>query len=290
MFDKFLHTLYYLTVIWKQRLLYRTKGGDFITLLNSAENVLNILFVWTTQKRSELGLTEISRFTGINKTTVYKILLSLKERGMVSINPESKKYKLDVGILELSNHLLKNLDLYPIAHPLISDLAARTQTTVTLAICKENYLVFIDRVDGSENARFYCDIGKTVYYNTGAAAKAAFAFLTPERQRQIMSCVPAYQFTQISKSWDQLQNEVSSIRKQGYAVSDEEVDLGVYAIGAPIFDHQGKVIAGMAMATLKFVMTPEREQSMVSYLLEFSRLISQKLGCPQTQNFAQLQE
>lgn len=105
-----------------------------------------------------------------------------------------------------------------------------------------------------------------------------------------MSCVPAYQFTQISKSWDQLQNEVSSIRKQGYAVSDEEVDFGVYAIGAPIFDHQGKVIAGMAMATLKFVMTPKREQSMVSYLFEFSRLISQQLGCPQAQIFAQLQE
>ncbi|MFA7364455.1 MAG: helix-turn-helix domain-containing protein, partial [Aminobacteriaceae bacterium] len=79
-----------------------------LELLHSAENVLNVLFVWIDTQRTELGLTEISRATGINKSTVYKILLSLRERHLVAFNNETKKYSLDSRVLELGAFFLKN--------------------------------------------------------------------------------------------------------------------------------------------------------------------------------------
>ena len=136
--------------------------------LNSAENVLNILFVWSKTGKKDLGLTEISRITGINKSTVYKILISLQNHHLVSLDQDTKKYRIDYGVLELSSIFLKQSDLKTIAHPWIERLASESGKTITLALRKQEHLVFIDRVDGCENVRFYCDIGKVAYYNSGA--------------------------------------------------------------------------------------------------------------------------
>lgn len=248
-----------------------------IELLNSAENVLDILFVWTSAQKKEMGLTEISRETGINKSTVYKILQSLKKRNLIAMNQSTKKYSLDHGVLELSGMFLKQLDTKDAAHPLIEKLAAESGKTVTFALRKEKHLVFIDRVDGAENVRFYCDIGKVAPYNSGAAAKAVYANLSFS-ERQTLAQQPPAVFTEKTKNWDALEREVPDIQKRGYSISDEEVDEGVYAVGAPIFDHTGKVIAGMAMATLKFNIAAGEADEMARMLCDCAAKISYKLG------------
>lgn len=245
--------------------------------LNSAENVLNILFVWSKTGMRDLGLTEISRLTGINKSTVYKILISLQRRHLVFLDPTTKKYRIDYGILELSSIFLKQTDLRTVAHPYIEQLAVQSGKTITLALRKESHLVFIDRVDGCENVRFFCDIGKVVYYNSGAAAKAVFAHLSDHEQQNVIT-QPHHQCTDHTMSWDQLMCEVPQIRQNGYAISDEEVDIGVFAIGAPIFDAQGKVVAGIAMATIKLALSQEQIENMVQQTLETAHSISSKLG------------
>lgn len=247
-------------------------------LLNSAENVLNILFVWLHNERHELGLTEIQRLTGINKSTVYKILLSLRARNLVSINPTNKKYSLDVGILKLHAFFLKNLDLRSIAHPYLEELAHASGKTVTMALRKEDHLVFIDRVDGTENVRFYCDIGKVAYYNSGAAAKAVFAYLPEDQIHVIVEEGREHRFTERSKSWAELLEEAPVIRARGYSISDEEVDRGVIAVGAPLFDSDGEVCAGIAMSTLKSTLSEEELQRMIGLLIKCSTNISERLG------------
>ena len=245
--------------------------------LNSAENVLKILFVWSENQSWELGLTEISRLTGINKSTVYKILLTLRDRNLISLNPENKKYHLDVGILELSNIFLKNLSLRDIAHPLLKELAQESGKTVTFALRKEEYLVFIDRVDGAENVRFYCDVGKVIYYNDGAAAKAVFAHL-PEQQIRVVTKTEEKRFTENTRTWKELLKEADTIRTLGYSVSDEEVDRGVIAVGAPVFDQHGSVIAGVAVATLKQGLPKKEFKRMASLVMKYAKQISIKLG------------
>lgn len=245
--------------------------------LNSAENVLNILFVWSKSQLREIGLTEISRITGINKSTAYKILISLQNHKLVSLNPITKKYSIDYGVMELSSLFLKQLDLRTVAHPWIERLANESGRTITLALRKNEHLVFIDRVDGCENVRFYCDIGKVTSYNGGAAAKAVFANLTAEEQQAIIA-QPVQTYTNQTKAWDQLLLDVPAIKQNGYSISDEEVDAGVFAIGAPIFDSRGKVIAGIAMATLKINLCSQEIENMISQTVKTAQTISFKLG------------
>lgn len=250
-----------------------------ISPLNSAENVLNILFTWSKVGKRDLGLTEISRITGINKSTVYKILISLQQRNLVYLDPVTKKYRIDYGVLELSNIFIRQTDLHTVAHPCIEQLAAKSGKTITLALRKPNHLVFIDRVDGCQNVRFYCEIGKVVYYNSGAAAKAVFAHLPQQEQQDILT-QPNHQFTERTRTWSQLMQEVPQIKQNGYSVSDEEVDIGVFAIGAPIFDAQSQVVAGIAMAAIKSTLSTAQIEEMVQQTLETSRLISVRLGYP----------
>ncbi len=248
-------------------------------LLNSAENVLDVLFVWSSEKAYELGLNEISRITGINKSTVYKILQSLKLRDLVEQNPENKKYKLGVGMIQLGNLVLKNLELREVAHPLLKQLAHMCQNTVTLGIRNDDHLVFIDRVDGRDNVRFYCEIGKRVPFYGGAAAKALFAHLEDtEIEKIIKKDMEGKRFTENTLGKKELLKEIKTIRKDGFAISDEEVDIGVLAIGVPIFNHEGKAIAGMAVAGLKQTFTPEVLQINKKLIIEYSNIISMKMG------------
>lgn len=248
-------------------------------LLHSAENVLNVLFAWVDNQRNELGLTEISRATGINKSTVYKILLSLRERHLVDLNPDTKKYSLDSRVLELGAFFLKNLNLKDVAHPFLQNLAQQSGKTVTFALRKETHLVFIDRVDGSENVRFYCDIGKVIPYNSGAAAKAVFTYL-PEEQIKTITKNTEQLFTEKTKNWNQMLQEAQIIRERGYSMSDEEVDKGVLAIGAPIFDNSGQVVAGLALAGLKFTISGKELCRMINLSVDCARSISLKMGAP----------
>ena len=248
-------------------------------LLHSAENVLNVLFVWIDTQRTQLGLTEISRATSINKSTVYKILLSLREHHLVDFNNDTKKYSLDSRVLELGAFFLKNLNLKDAAHPFLQKLALESGKTVTFALRKETHLVFIDRVDGSESVRFYCDIGKVIPYNSGGAAKAVFAYL-PEPQVKTITAGTEERFTAKTKTWNQMLREAHIIRERGYSLSDEEVDNGVLAIGAPVFDSTGQVVAGLALAGLKFTINEKELSRMISLSVECARSISLKLGAP----------
>lgn len=254
-------------------------------LLNSAENVLDVLFVWHSEKAYELGLNEISRITGINKSTVYKILQSLKLRNLVEQNPENKKYKLGVGTIQLGNFVLKNLELREVAHPLLKQLAHMCQNTVTLGIRNDDHLVFIDRVDGRDNVRFFCEVGKRVPYYGGAAAKALFAHLEDSEIEKILDKdIENKKFTENTLGKNEFLKEIETIRKKGFAISDEEVDIGVLAIGVPIFNHEKKAIAGMALAGLKQTFTPESLQINKRLILEYSNIISMKMGFDGTKN------
>lgn len=251
--------------------------GNPLEPLHSAENVLRVLCVWHESGQKNLGLTEISRITGINKSTVYRILLSLQKYHMVELDAVTKKYSIGYGVLTLGTAFIRQSDLRIVAHPLIEELAAQSGKTITLALRKEEHLVFVDRVDGCDNVRFYCDIGKIAYFNSGAAAKAVFANLREEEQQQICR-QDAKLHTVYTKSWGEVMKQVPEIRANGYSISDEEVDPGVFAVGAPIFNHQGDVIAGMAMAALKIHLTEEKINQMIRQTVACSKAISARMG------------
>lgn len=247
-----------------------------MNFLKSTENVLDIMYIF--QNEPELGLNEISRLTNINKSTVYKILQSLKNRGLMEQNIANSKYSLGVGFLQLGGLVLKDLNLREVARPYMKQLAQACANTVTLGVKSGNNLTFIERIDGRDNVRFFCDVGKITDFNGGAAAKALLANLPNNEIVEIISTIEVNKYTNKTKGKEALHEELEEIREKGYSISDEEVDKGVLAIGAPIFGYKNKVIAGMAIAGIKQTFNNDIFHLNKELLLTYSSIISKKMG------------
>lgn len=226
----------------------------------------------------ELGLNEISRMADMNKSTVYKILTTLEKRNIVAQNPESKKYYLGYGLLELANKVLKETNLYDVSHPVLKNLARVTGKAITIGVKYDDHLVFIDRVDGKESVRFYCEVGKRMPFYEGAAAKALFAHLSTEELQALANQFDDPEDSERSKKIKRFFSQIDSIRELGYSTSDEEVDQGVLAFGAPIFDFKGNVIAGVALASIKESITVEHRELLIRELIKHSNEISFSMG------------
>lgn len=239
-------------------------------MLKSAENVMNILFAFQESSSEELGLNELSRLTGINKGTVHKIIPTLMSRELLIQNESTKKYRLGFGLIKLANRVSRQLDLFEIAHSLIRELSARTGRTVTLGVRNRDQFVFIDRTNGNESVRFHCEVGKTLPFYKGAAAKACFAHAEPETIHDLLSDHPHLPKTKLKA----LSTEFKKIRSCGYSLSNEEVDLGVLAIGVPIFNMHGDVIGGMAIAGIKEGFTDQELNTLPELLLLYSKKLS----------------
>ncbi|MGI5949558.1 IclR family transcriptional regulator [Peptoniphilus sp.] len=237
--------------------------------LRSTDNVVKILFLLR-DSEEPLGLTDISNMTEINKSTVYNILSTLMFYNLISKDEITKKYSLGVGVLGLSTKVLNRLDIRSIARPFMNELATKTHSTVTLGIANNNKFIFIERIDGVENVRFFCDIGKSVNFFEGAASKAYYAFAEPDLQKNTID--------KVKIKHPNFDEEVEEIIKNGYSTSNEEVDKGVKAFGAPIFNHENKVVAGIAIANISSLLDKKLEAINISYLLDISKKISENLG------------
>ena len=235
--------------------------------LNSAENVIKILFTLR-DENEPLGLTEITNKTKISKSTVYNILNTLIYYNLIKKDEMSKKYSLGVSLLSLSASVIGSLDIRNIAKPYMQSLAKETKSTVTLGIRNGNQFTFIERIDGVRNVRFFCDIGKDVKLFKGAASKAYFANLNEIDQMEV------YKEDELEK----YKEEIEEIRNRGYSISNEEVDKGVIAYGAPIFNHDNEVTGAIAIANIVGVLSEDKLRDNIEELLKTAEQISNDLG------------
>ena len=235
--------------------------------LNSTENVVKILFLLRDENKA-MGLTEITKKTTISKSTVYNILNTLIHYNLIKKDEDSKKYCLGISILSLSSVVIDSLDIRNISKPYMQLLAKKTKSTVTLGIRNDDKFTFIERIDGVRNVRFFCDIGKDVKLFKGAASKAYFANLPYEKQLKV------YGVDELDKYID----EIQEIRKIGYSTSNEEVDKGVIAFGAPIFDYKNEVVSALAIANIVGVLSEDKLKSNIEELIDTAKQISKDLG------------
>lgn len=196
-------------------------------------------------------------------------------------NEMTKKYRLGIGLIYLTEKVYSDLNIYEISHPLISNLAKETDKTVTLGIKQKDRLVFIDCVSGNESSNFYCKVGvgESLPFYKGAAPKACFAHLQDRELETLIQNVDCE-----SRELEIFKKQLNEIRKNGYSVSDGEVDIGVLAIGAPIFNYEQKVIGGIAVAGIKEAFSEGDLVNFSKKILKYSKNISHQLGSTNLQN------
>jgi IclR family KDG regulon transcriptional repressor len=227
----------------------------------------------------ELGVTEISEKLKLTKSTVHGLIKTLEYRRYLEQNPINQKYKLGIRLFELGNLVASNMNISKLAISNIHELADELKETVHLVVLEGNHVIYVEKVEGQSALRMYSQLGKRAPIYCTGVGKAVLAYLESERIEQIVSSTELTAFTPHTLVTVQaIKNDLEKIRQRGYAMDDEEIELGLRCVAAPIFNHEGKVFAAVSCAGPKSRISDEN-LDIIARKVKYAALeISKKMG------------
>jgi len=187
---------------------------------------------------AELGTNEIARRTGINASSISRLLSTLTATGLVQHLPSTGRYRLGVRILQLASAARENLDLRAVARPLLEELAELSGETVTLSLPGEHDVLTVDFVQSTRSVRSVAEIGRNSIAHATAAGKVFLASGGHLPEGDLAA------FTDASITDRRvLAAAVDQIADQGYAVAVRERDNDLSAVAVPVLDRERQLIA-----------------------------------------------
>ncbi|NLE99666.1 MAG: IclR family transcriptional regulator [Anaerolineales bacterium] len=246
--------------------------------MKSVLKALDILEAFSDEEYT-LGVTDLSRRLGINKATVHNLLTTLKSRGYIEENPETRRYNLGVKALELSRVVRANIEIRDQAIPLLRELAKYSSEAIYLAILYDRHSVYIHAIEASGRPISHSAIGERVPLHCTAVGKAKMAFLPETEIDEVARVVGLARFTPNTiVDLAQLKVELERTRERGYAIDNEEHEVAIRCIAAPIFSETGDVVAACSVSGPSGRMTDERFRELAPEVRRIADAISRRLG------------
>jgi IclR family acetate operon transcriptional repressor len=208
-----------------------------------------ILLRYITDNEDGLSIREASRNFGYNPATVQKIVNAFKAQGYVVQDEITDRYHLGPEAVQLGLTALSRLDVRRAARPYLEELSRDSGETVFLAIARGNCVVYVDKVVSDQPIRMDAPVGADRPYNCTAVGKVLLAGMTSEEIEGLYDDGAFEKRTQNSiLDADEMHIEVEKVREQGWARDREEFDYGASCVAAPIYDHEGQVVAALTVS------------------------------------------
>jgi DNA-binding IclR family transcriptional regulator len=199
-------------------------------------------------RRGWSGVTEVSRELNIHKSTAYRLLTTLRDRGLVEQDAASEKYRLGFGLVLLARTVSADLDILRCARPVCERLSELTRETVTIAVLEGDDAVVIHQSISRASALSVDWMGRHTPLHATAAGKI-FLLHMPEDQRLRVLEEPLERFTDNTiVDPASLKDHVREIGDAGYAYTVEELETGLSAVGAPIRSTDGAVVGAVSVS------------------------------------------
>ena len=250
-------------------------------VIGSVQRAIDILDLFSVQT-PELGTTEIARGMALPKSTVAGLVSTLEQNGYLDQNPENRKYRLGFKLAERTGVFLEQLDLRRIAAPVLEDLRDDCNESVNLAVRDEAHVIYIERMHGTSALGMRSEIGKREMIHSTALGKAILAYLPVEEMRHFVS---KCQFEPITPHTitdpAAFLVELNTTRQRGFALDNEENELGGRCVAAPIIDFLRKPIAALSISVPLQRLPEEQIEALGAKVLQAARQISQKIGASQ---------
>jgi DNA-binding IclR family transcriptional regulator len=194
----------------------------------------------------EFGPSELARQLGMTKNHVFRVLKTLEAHGFV--RRAEDRYCVGMRALQIGQLALKQIDLVRVGRPIVQTLHERTGETVHLAVLDNLEAVCVDRIESVHPVRLSAEVGRRFPMHAGACPKVLLAFLPePDREVVLERGLPAFTRYTVTDR-DELEHELEEIRRDGYAVADQDLDIGAAAVAAPIRDYTGQVVGAISVA------------------------------------------
>jgi len=207
----------------------------------------------------ELSVSEIGSRTRLHKSTTHRILMALEYNQLIKQNPETGKYHLGIKLFKLGNQAVRQFDLRESCRPFLMQLMDKTKETVHLAILDDDQVLYLDKVEGPHALRMPSRVGRHITTHCTSLGKAMLSCLDDLDVKRVMQNQPFKAFTpNTMKNADLLLADLRAIRRRGYSIDDEEIEIGLRCVGAPIYDHTTKMVGAISVAAPSARLTARR--------------------------------
>ncbi len=228
----------------------------------------------------DLDPSQIAARTGHSQYTVDSLLSILVHHDYVTEGPRPGTYRLGLELFRLGTTVQHRLELRQRALAIMHNLADATEETVSLFIRRDDEALCIERVEGKHVQVLSMEVGSTLPLYTGAASRILLSALPDEQVEAILSG-KLRQLTRFSEiNPGRLREIVAQIRRQGYAISDEDVTLGVAAISAPVYGPDAEIIGAITISGITQRLTRDRMPILVAQVMNAADRISRAMGYP----------
>lgn len=226
-----------------------------------------------------LSNAEISRKLEIPKSSASYILRTLETQGYLNRDSTSGKYRVGLKILSLSRGALSGIDVREVALPIMRHLVEKTSLTCHLAILDGPEAVYIEKVEPPGFIRMDTWVGRRMRVHATSVGKALVAHILQERLEKIIAERTMEKRTpKTITTLPRLLKELEKVRTQGYAVDDEENNLGARCVGAPVFNQQGAIEASIGLSGTIGQVNSQTMPRILEALKDAARHVSMQLG------------
>lgn len=228
----------------------------------------------------ELGVTELSKRLKLHKNNVFRLLATLESRNYIEQNRVTENYRLGLKTLELGQTFIKQMGLLRQSRPVLEALVKECNETTYVAILKDSHIVYLDVVETDLTVRVVPRVGSRLPAYCTAAGKIQLAYMTDE---ELDNYLPAKELKRYTANTitdrDEIKTHLARIVEQGYAIDNEEMDVGVCCVAAPIRDYTRRIIGAVSISGPSMRFSKERmEQELIPLVQRAGEDISTKLG------------
>lgn len=251
-------------------------------IMSSLDNALMLIEVLAEHKASTL--TDLHSYTGFSRSSLFKMLYTLSNRGFVTKSDDSK-YSLSTKFMHFGSAVLSSIDLYDLAGKYLKQLCRDINETTHMAVLTDDYksILFMaketsQRQNANMNVRMDSSIGRILPAHCTSLGKSILSLL-PEKK--IDEIYEDYDFSVLSvgtiSSLSELKDDLALIRQRGYSIDDEEFEEGLYCIGCSVLDANGHGIAAISISGPKSRMK-ENESQYAGKVKSVADTISREMG------------
>jgi DNA-binding IclR family transcriptional regulator len=251
-------------------------GRGTASAVQSVDRAVSVLEILA--RHGEAGVTEIADELDVHKSTAFRLLGVLENRGLVAQAKDRGKYYLGAGVLRLAGAAAVRLDISQEGVPVCRELADELGETVNIAVLDDDAAVNIMQARGTASVTAQNWLGRRTPLHATSSGKVLLAHMSPTlREGLLARSLPRFTERTITGS-SALRGELEAVVEQGYGITIEELELGLTAVAVPVRAHDGKVIAALSVSGPVYRLNGDRLPEVAKRTVAAGADLSRRMG------------